>query len=152
MNTTTEITRNTNSIFDTKEQYLAFRAKWKQLHADGFHKRQPVPIINYTTQRGENNAKGNPTWISKEEVIGYHKVSPLTAWHHLIFNLAIGRNPPVKAFGDRSERKEKHSWNKPPLYYQIRYGSKSFDVFGDSLTAEQRAELIKAVDDFVCKL
>lgn len=141
MNTTTEATRNTNSVFETKEQYLAFRAKWKQLHAEGFHKRI------------RHEYEGGYDWRTKaNHPGGYRMESPLTVWHHLIFNLAIGRNPPVKAFGDRSERKEKNSWNKPPLYYQIRYGFHSFDAFGDSLTVEQKAVLTKAVDDFVCKL
>jgi hypothetical protein len=124
MNAVTE-TRNTNSIFSTKEQYLAFRAKWKQLHTDGFHKPQRVEYYG-----------------------GFRMVSPLTVWHHLVFNLAIGRTPPTKAFRVPTEAS---GYSKPVLWHALNYtfGAKhDFAPFGDALDDEQKAKLTQMVKDF----
>lgn len=134
---------NHTSVFDNKEQYLAFRAKWKSLYAEGFHTRQ------------RKEYAGGSRWISATQTIetappGFRMVSPLTVWHHLVFNIAIGRNPPVNAFGDRTTRAV--AWGKQYLYYNIRYSGGNFDVFGDTLTDAQKAIINAKVDEYLSHL
>lgn len=70
-----------SNIFETKEAYLEFRAKWRKLYADGFHKRQPV------AQTGMEYVNGK--W--EYPVLGYHQISPLNVAYHLAFNAILGR-------------------------------------------------------------
>jgi hypothetical protein len=111
-----------NNIFDTKEEYLAFRNHWKKLHADGFHK-----TLNPYTQD-----------------------SQLDAWHHLVFNLAIGRTPPRKAFRIPDEP----SQFKPELYYIIerKYHSKLFGNFPGVLTQEHKDRIKVRIREFLLML
>jgi len=140
MNTTQ--TFNTNSVFTTKEEYVAFRNQWKQLHSEGYHNR----VRNeYSGGMVYNAATGK-----YENIPGFTMDSPLSAWHHLAFNFAIGRTPPVKAFGDRTERKVGHL--KPQLYYTIRYGVKDFSAFGDTLTEDQKAEISARIETYLNSL
>lgn len=66
-----------SNIFETKEEYLEFRAKWRQLYKDGFHKPQPVP---QTTG-----------WGTYKKIVGYHQISPMNVVYHLTFNAILGR-------------------------------------------------------------
>lgn len=127
MNTET-ITKN-NSVFETKEQYQAFRAHWRKLHADGFHKRRPVAQTQLDSYDRETRQ-----W--KLRTVGYHQVSPLTAFHHLAFNIAIGRNPPTKAFSNPG----KELWR--------RLNGDLSAVFGDTLTPEQKVVIEQAISDY----
>lgn len=127
------------SIFETKEQYLNFRANWRQLHADGFHKQKvEVEQRSYTVKDGKWDVY----------TVGVHRVSALTVLHHLTFNLAIGRDP-AKTFGEREPTK----WNKPALYYNLSYGQfghrGDFDIFGDTLTPEQKDKLQLMVQEYI---
>lgn len=142
MNALEITTTNTNSIFDTKEEYVAFRAKWKQLHADGFHKPRKVeyecgPLVRSST--------GHYEWSGT----AFNMVSRLTVWHHLVFNLAIGRTVPGKAFPKVSEATA--SYSKPYLWHALGYthGAKhDFEPFGDTLTDVQKTKLTRQVEDF----
>ena len=151
MNTTT-LTFNTNSVFTTKEEYVAFRDHWKRLHADGFHTPVKHEYHNGGTyvKRDELNEYGNPRYAYVEGDVAYVRRSPLSTWHHLVFNFAIGRTPPVKAFGDRTERKVRHL--KPQMYYTIRYGSKDFSDFGDTLTESQKEEIRTRIEAYLNSL
>lgn len=113
------------SIFENKEQYLAFRAKWKELHAAGYHKAVPVAQTTMEYIGGK--------W--EYPVVGYHKVSPLSAWYHLIFNIAIGRNPPTKAFVNTPGNRNGNYDLWADLW------PRDFVIFGDALTPEQQKSL-----------
>lgn len=118
-----------NSIFETKEQYLAFRAKWKSLYTEGYHK--PIRV------------ETNP---------GFVMVSRLDAWYHLAYNIAVGRDP-YRAFA--RYRKADH-YAKPILYQKLNYGrynvKHDFSLFGDTLTAEQKVEISKRMEAFIDSL
>ena len=145
MNTTTENTIKHNSIFETKEQYHAFRAKWRQLYADGFHKK-----VKHEYRHGGHYERNPETKGYKyiEGAPAFYMASPLTVWHHLIFNLAIGRNPPTAAFGERQGSK----YTKPPLYWNLSYSNWDYSVFGDTLTEAQIETLKKLADVYLRSL
>lgn len=135
-------TLNTNSIFDTKEEYVAFRTKWKQLHADGFHKPRKVEY------ECGNLIKNPETGRWDYDSIAHFMVSHLTVWHHLVFNLAIGRDP-EKAF--RSRKAEPNAWTRSQLWHALGYTHGTvhdFTPFGDTLTDEQKAKLTELVKAF----
>lgn len=114
------------NIFDTKEQYLAFRKRWKDLHAEGFHKPQPEPQKIFDERTG------------KLDTVGYHRVSPMHAGYHFIFNLALGRDL-EKAF---PSYRDKEAIRSRLFIIVSRYNSGIFfDVFGDTLSSEQRVLL-----------
>lgn len=134
-----------NSIFDTKEQYVAFRANWKRIYAEGLHKPKRIEYQHSGDYVWDKETK-RTTYIPGG--IGHHMVSPLTVWHHLIFNLALGRDPLAKAFRP-VEKVEK--WNRPNLWHAIGYtngAEHTYDLFGDTLTSEQKAKLQTLVQQF----
>lgn len=130
------------SIFDNKEQYLAFRAKWKALHAEEFHK--PIKeVYECGTLR-----KSLETGRFEYDSTGYFMVSRLTAWHHLVFNLAIGRNPPSKAFGLRTSDDSKWS-SRPRLWHALNYthgASHNFLPFGDTISESQQKIILQKIE------
>lgn len=74
-----------SNIFDTKEDYINFRTKWKQLYADGEHK--PVRY-DYTGIHwiGMRNGK------RYDKVPGYYMESSLKCIEHLFYCAAIGKD------------------------------------------------------------
>lgn len=152
MNAVTETTKH-NSIFDTKEQYLAFRAKWKQLHAEGYHTRYRYEYNHRGSyQYNGVNAYGNPRLEYVDGAPGFRMVSKLSVWHHLVFNLAIGRNSPTKAF---RLPETPSGYLKPTVWHALNFtlgATHDFDIFGDTLTPEQKAKLLQMVKDFQSKL
>ena len=112
-----------NNIFKTKEQYTAFRAKWRQLYAEGFHKREDV--AQECTYSGK--------------VVGYHRVSPLHIGYHFIFNLALGRDAKVilPKYKDNYPASDK-------LYRASHNISGPISVLlGDILTADEQAAFLE---------
>lgn len=134
----TETTTKHNSVFENKEQYLAFRAKWRQLYADGFHK-----PVRHDYRHGPYGYNSNREWTDGGP--GFHMESPLTFQHHLIFNLALGRDP-SKAFLKMRDRWE--FWYKVCAVYSKMSGDKVFEPFGDTLTDDQKAEIRKRADAY----
>lgn len=128
---------NTN-IFETKEQYLNFRNHWRKLYADGYHKR---------VRRTYNTCHYNEVTKTYDDAEAYYNISPLGPWHHLMFALATGRDP-MRAFGNY-RKGHPSGCPKADLYWKLydsygRQGVRSdFTAFGDTLTAEQQAELTK---------
>lgn len=146
MNTETITPTTHTSIFDTKEQYLTFRANWKRLHAEGFHKPKRIDY------RAGGSYVRDPETKRLSYVDGpaaHFMVSPLTVWHHLVFNLALGRDPKAKAF--QKIKGPLYSWNNSDLWHAIGYtngATHDFTPFGDTLTDEQKTKLLGLVAAF----
>jgi hypothetical protein len=134
----TEITNKNTSIFDTKEQYLAFRAMWKQLHSDGFHKPQPEPQVIYDYA------------IKDTRVVGYHKASPMNVAYHVAFNVALGRDL-SRIFAKDSGGDIQFSGAHSALWVinSRQHSDKFFAVFGAALTPEQRIAIQTKVTAFL---
>lgn len=136
-----ETTTKHTSIFDNKGQYLAFRANWKKLYSEGFQKRvkheyrHGVYYYNAVTKTWEDGGSG------------YYMESPLTVFHHLVFNLALGRDP-MKAFGGY----RKAAWSKPMLYWKLIHSKADFSIFADVLTPLQIDEIEGRVKEFIKSL
>lgn len=133
MNTATETKTN---IFDTKEQYLAFRNHWRKLYADGFHKR-----VKHEYKNG--SAINYETWtpIPPLHETGFYMESPLSAFHHLVFNIVTGRDP-FRAFKEKPEKKYTFTQTGAKLYY-----SKDFSAFGETLNTEQQDKILKTIQE-----
>lgn len=123
-----------NNIFETKEQYVAFRKHWKQLHTEGFHKRKPVPQHFY-------NAATNEV-----EIKGYHRWSPLTAFYHMVFNVATGRDP-FRAFKEKPDMAGVFT----SVGLKLRYGG-DFSIFGETINPEQQAKILKVIQELARKV
>lgn len=128
----TESTINPNSVFETKEQYVAFRQQWKKLHADGAFKKKPVPQHRY------NYATHNI------DVVGYHQESDMTAFHHMAFLVALGKDLNV-SFGNVTKS---YYPDTLPLYWALTRGEGALDVFGDTLTEGQRLVILNRINEF----
>lgn len=77
------------NIFETNDQIDAFRARWKQLIADGFHIPEKV---------------AQTTWDGVDIVtVGYHKVSRLDGAHHVLRMIVLNL-PPEQAGLSRTHR------------------------------------------------
>jgi hypothetical protein len=115
-----------NNIFETKEQFLAFRNNWKKLYSDGFHKPVPIPqiVYNYTTK--------------ELDTVGYHMQSPMHVGYHLIHALALGKDV-KKVLSKKTNITELLS--KLWIVGSNQYSAKFFEPFGDTLTEQQRIKL-----------
>lgn len=121
MNTTTETTVRNNSVFETKEEYLAFRSFWRQLFKDKKHLKQPEAFYDW-----------------KGKVAGYHRVSALGLKEHLIFLAASGKNMD-KAF----ETMQKHTARN---LYGV---SKSFALFGSVIDEKYHKAISDRIEAFL---
>lgn len=120
--TTIETTYNTG-VFATSEEYFALRSFWRQFIAQGKHKPAPEPIY---------------TWNQKEPV-GYHKVSPLTFEHHLIYLAATGKS--LEAAYSSTTSAEK--W-RMFLHLSLRH----FDLFEGTVPKEHQEEILHTIKNW----
>lgn len=118
------------NVFETRNQLLAFRARWKQLYADGFHK--PVAIEQSTG------------WGNTRKVVGYHQVSPLDGLFHLVRKTAIGKDP-EKGFANAEGLSSRYPCWSPKVMQRIR------DQFPDLFTDAQWEEVCKRTKEFAYK-
>jgi hypothetical protein len=114
------------TIFETKEQYIAFRTKWKEIH----NELRKQKVVAYTASH--YNGRGYENFDVKE--------SALNIYYHMIYLTATGTVD--KAMSNAIY----HTWNK------IFWGSGStsgfkaaFDRFGDALTPEQRHTIAEQI-------
>lgn len=120
-------TNHMNTIFETKDQYIAFRAKWKEIH----HELRKQKVVAYTTSHYRNGA-----WESADV-----QESALNLFYHLIYLAATGKLD--KAMSNAFY----HTWNK------ARWGAytTAFARFGDALTPEQRHQIVQIIHEYADK-
>lgn len=122
MNTAIKTTYNTG-IFATSEEYFALRTFWRGFIAQGKHRPVPQPIC---------------TW-NKKEPVGYHKVSPLTFEHHLIYLVATGKS--IDAAYSNTTSAEK--WR---VYLHL--SSRHFDLFEGTVPKEHQDEILQTIKNW----
>lgn len=136
-----------HEIFDTKEQYIAFRNAWKALYANNYHKRVPVQKQAITRDRDANK------WVSYT----YTKYeSPLTVIDHLLY--AVGRGPAFveKGFGNATRffhltQFYRMLWTFAAANAIGDLKARLSELFGDTLTEEQRHAIAVRTIDYVQK-
>lgn len=113
-------TNKMKNVFDTKEQYLAFSARWKEIAAD---------LKSKKTVIGTNYAYNTTT--RKYDIINQHTKSQLNYKFHAIFLAATGKLPTgMKKLDPLHEV----LWN---LDNGSNWYSDVYRAFGDTLTDEQ---------------
>lgn len=121
------------TVFESKEQYMAFKRAWKKLHADGFPKPEKVPQKTWG-------------WGDDRNIVGYHNVSKLNVKYHLVYAAALGKS--VEKMFPRGY-KYICSWIQPSFYWTIRYTKIDYSVFGDALNPEQIAKIEANIKAFM---
>jgi hypothetical protein len=128
----TETTTTVNNIFENKDQYIAFRTKWKSLFAEGFHKAVKKPIQTYNYNKRDM------------EIVGYRSESPLTVYHHAIFAVATGRDL-NKFFSNHRKAK----YMSPILYWKLLFNEpKAFDIFEGLFTEDQKKAITARITEY----
>lgn len=123
---TTAIETNYNTgVFTTSEEYFALRTFWRDFIAQGKHKPVPEPIY---------------TWSQKEPV-GYHKVSPLTFEHHLIYLVAAGKSLDAYSHTTPAEK-----WR-----VFLHLSARHFDLFEGTIPKEHQDKIVQQIKDW-CRL
>lgn len=129
------------NVFETKEQAVAFKKKWKQLYKDGFHTPKKHPIISFPYNK--------ETRQYEETIMGYYKASDLDASFHLMYAVALGRDL-KRGFGKSNKYKI-----GTKLYHHVtsnRAVDKPFEIFGDLLTEEQKMKINEGMVAFAKSL
>lgn len=115
------------NIFETKEQYVAFRNFWKQFHLDGGHKAKKVEYTSYYSK----------------DIVGWKMESDLKGGHHLIYLAALARKMD-KGFGNASKETLQgllHTFTYGPLYYT--------NMFAGVLTDAQRDVVVERIKAYL---
>ena len=126
------------NVFDTKEQAVAFKSKWKAMYKEGFHKPKKHPIHQYKVD--------GVTRKWEDVIVGYYQASDLDAAFHLMYAVALGRDL-QRGFGKARRWKMGNRW-----HYPIHSGSAikpTFEVFGDLLTEEQKKKITAGMELFI---
>lgn len=114
-----------NTIFETKEQYIAFRTKWKEIHNELRGQKE----IRYTSSHYRNGK-----WESFDV-----KQSALSLEFHLIYLAATGK----------LDKGMKTIYNHTRSSAKYASYSAAFGHFGDTLSAEQRHLIVQKIHEFV---
>jgi hypothetical protein len=121
------------NVFETKEQARAFRQRWKQLYAEGFHKPKSHPIIRYCLNRGNY----------EKMTVGECKWSDMDASFHLVYAAAMGKD-----FSKGFEKASRWKLGTKPAVWNLQ---KVYAMFPD-LTDAQKLAIGTRVTDFAHKL
>lgn len=117
-------TNHMNTIFETKDQYIAFRSKWKEIH----NELRKEKVVAYTARH--YRGRGFENFDVYE--------SALNIFYHLIYLAATGKLD--KAMSNAFYT----TWNK------ARWGAytTAFARFGDVLTPEQRHQIVQIIHEY----
>lgn len=122
----TKETHYMNTIFETKEQHIAFRTKWKEIHAELRPQRDVV-------SRGTRLVEGKWTGYDITE-------SALSLPYHAVYLAATGKLD--------SAMKNLHTHTRVRLSYGI---SSVFSAFGDTLSSTHKHLIEQKIHEFVGK-
>lgn len=121
----TKDTHYMNTIFETKEQYIAFRTKWKEIHNNLRYQKE----TRYTTAHYRNGK-----WEDFEV-----KQSALSLEFHLIYLAATGKlEDAMRVIYNHTRSSAQHA------SYTAAFG-----YFGDTLSAEQRHLIVQKIHEFI---
>lgn len=129
------------SVFETREDYQKLRTFWKQFHAEGKHKAVPV---EYRTSKPFNSGYGDGE-------LAYHKVSPLTMYHHMVYLAAMGK-PLACAFRNVSYHTHLDAiWyvSKGNSYGIYNKQNNPFALFGDAIDPKYHDAIIERITKYV---